>query len=81
LLIAANERLKHEINDALSCKHERLLWMEHFKNFANLEALDRKTSATLIKCIRITGKRKIEIEFNYKAEYEAALALIKKEAA
>jgi hypothetical protein len=33
--------------------------------FANLEAIDRRTAAVLIKCIRIIGKREIEIEFNY----------------
>jgi hypothetical protein len=81
LLIIANERLKREIDDALSCKHERLVWMKRFKDFANLDTIDRKTTATLIKCIRITGKKKIEIEFNYKAEYQAILALIEKEAA
>ncbi len=80
-LTAANERLKREIDEALSCKHERLAWMTYFKEFASLEALDRKTVATLIKSIKIKGKREIEIEFNYKAEYEAALALLQKEAA
>ena len=81
VLIAANERLKREIDDALSCKHERIAWMEHFKAFENFDAIDRKIAATLIKRITITGKRKIEIEFNYKTEYEAALALLRKEAA
>jgi len=79
VLIAANERLRREIDEALSCKHERLAWMEHFKQFANLDAIDRKTVAILIKCIRIIGKREIEIEFNYHAEYEAAFALLAKE--
>jgi len=81
VLVAANERLKREIDDARSCKHERLAWMEHFKELSRLDTIDRKVVATLIKCIRIIGKREIEIEFNYKAEYESALALIKKEAA
>jgi len=79
-LESVNERLKHEIDEALSCKHERLAWMGYFKDFANLETLDRKTVATLIRSIRIIGKREIEIEFNYKAEYEAVLALARKEA-
>ena len=78
VLIAANERLRREINDALSCKHERLAWMEHFKQFANLDVLDRRTAAILIKCIRIIGKREIEIEFNYQADYDAAIELIRR---
>jgi hypothetical protein len=80
-LTAVNERLRREIDDALSCKHERLAWIGYFREFASLETLDRKTVATLIKSIKIKGKREIEIEFNYKAEYEAALALVQKEAA
>jgi hypothetical protein len=81
ILAAANERLKQEIEDAFSCKHERMTWIEHFKQFENLDALDRKTVATLINRIRIVGKREIEIEWNYKSEYETVLALLKREVA
>jgi predicted nuclease with TOPRIM domain len=80
-LVAANERLKQEIDDALSCKHERMAWIEHFKQFENLDTLDRKTVATLIKCIRIVGKKELEIEFNYQPEYETALSILKMEVA
>jgi hypothetical protein len=76
MLVLANTRLRQEIDDALSCKHERLAWMGYLKEFANLDTIDRKAVATLVKCIRIIGKREIEIEFNYKAEYESALALV-----
>jgi hypothetical protein len=51
--------------------------MEHFRQFANLDVIDRKTVAFLIKHIKIIGKREIEIEFNYSAEYEAALEIVK----
>jgi hypothetical protein len=71
-IIAANERLIHEINDALSCKHERQVWIEHFKQFANLSEIDRKVVAILIKSIRVEGKREITIEYNYQEEYETA---------
>jgi hypothetical protein len=81
ILIAANERLYREIDDALSCKHERLAWLGYFKQFANLDVIDRKTVAILIKYIKIIGKREIEIEFNYQSEYDKAVALIRKEAA
>lgn len=80
-LTVANERLRGEIEDALACKHERLTWMARFREFENLEVLDRKIVATLIKCIRIIGKREIEIEFNYQAEYDAAFEILRKEAA
>jgi hypothetical protein len=58
-----------------------MAWIEHFKQFENLDALDRKTVATLIRRIRIVGKREIEIEWNYQSEYETALALLKREVA
>jgi hypothetical protein len=80
-LAAANERLKQEIDDALSCKNERMAWIEHFKQFENLETLDRKTVATLIRSIKIIGKREIEIAFNYQSEYETALEILRREVA
>jgi DNA invertase Pin-like site-specific DNA recombinase len=79
VLIAANERLKQEIDDALSCKSERMAWIEHFKQFETLENLDRKTVATLIRSIKIIGKKEIEIEFNYRSEYETALEILRRE--
>jgi DNA invertase Pin-like site-specific DNA recombinase len=81
VLAASNERIKQEIDDAMSCKHERMEWLGHFRQFESLETLDRKTVATLIKSIRILGKHEIEIEWNYQAEYETALAVLRKEAA
>lgn len=81
LLLAANERLRGEIDDALACKHERLAWMEHFREFANLDTLDRKTVATLIKHIKILGKHEIEIAFNFQTEYETTLSALRKGAA
>jgi DNA invertase Pin-like site-specific DNA recombinase len=75
-IIVANERLINEINDALSCKHERLAWTQHFKQFANLEAIDRKTVVNLISAIRVLNKTDIEIIFNFQAELETALALL-----
>ncbi|MDR1059716.1 MAG: recombinase family protein [Clostridiales bacterium] len=81
ILAAANERLKQEIDDALSCKHERMAWLERFRQFESLGALDRKTVATLIRRIRIVGKREIEIEWSYQSEYETVLAMLKREVA
>lgn len=81
ILIKANERIKQEIDAVLSCKHERLMWMEHFKNFAALEVIDRKTVIHLIHSIRVTGKTELEITYNYQSEYEAAIAVLRKEVA
>jgi hypothetical protein len=80
-LVAANNRLQKEIDDALSCKHERIAWIEHFREFANLETIDRKTVVHFIKSIRILGKNNIEIAYNFQDEYETALAILQKEVA
>jgi len=81
ILIKANERLQKEIDAVLACKHERLMWMEHFKNFDALESIDRKTVIHLIQSIRVTGKTELEITFNYQLEYENAVTVLRKEAA
>jgi hypothetical protein len=70
-LEAANAKLEREIEDALACKTERLLWLEHFKQFENIDTINRKVVSILIKSIRILGKREIAIDYNYQAEYEA----------
>lgn len=80
-LVAANVSIEQEIEVVLACKHDRLMWMEHFKNFASLEALDRKMVIHLVQSIRITGKTTLEITFNYQPEYENVLAMLRKEAA
>jgi hypothetical protein len=75
-LISANNRLRLEIEDALSCKHERMAWIEHFRNFADIDAIDRRTVVHLVQSIRVIGKTEIQIDFNYQVEYETALNLL-----
>jgi hypothetical protein len=74
-LDAANAILEHEIEDALSCKTERLVWLEHFRQFENIDTINRKVVSILIKSIRILGKREIAIDYNYQAEYDTAVEL------
>ena len=71
VLIKANAKLKQEIDDALSCKTERLKWIEHFKQFASLDTINRKAVSVLIKSIRVIGKREIAIDYNFQDEYDA----------
>jgi len=79
-LITANELLRQEINDILSCKNERVAWLEHFKEFSNLKSLDRKTVINLIHTIKIISKIEMEIAFAYQAEFETALSIIQRSA-
>jgi len=67
----ANAKLKQEIDDALSCKTERLKWVEHFKQFASLGNINRKAVSVLVKSIRVIGKREIAIDYNFQEEYDA----------
>ena len=80
-LNAAIERLGGELDDVLAGKAERLRWMEHFRRFGELTALDRRTVANLISHIRVLSKTELQITFNYQDEYEAALSLLGREAA
>ena len=76
ILTHANTRLRAEIEDTLSLKHERMAWMEHFKAFDNIQAIDRRAVICLIHSIHVHSKTELDITFNYKSEYDNALALI-----
>ena len=80
-LITANAKLKQEVAAVLECKHERLMWMEHFKKFENLDTIDRRTVIHLIHSIRVLSKTELEITFNYQSEYENVVSVLRKEAA
>ena len=73
--------LNEQLEDALSGKGERLRWMEHFKRFDGLNEIDRRTVVNLIHSIRVESKTELLITFSYQAEYENALALLRKEVA
>ena len=76
ILTQANVKLRDEIEDTLSLKHERMAWMEHFKAFENIQVIDRRAVICLIHSIHIRSKTELDITFNYKSEYENALALM-----
>lgn len=65
--------LRQELENVRNHTSERLVWMEHFKQFEGLTELDRKTVSHLIQSVRIAGKNELQITFNYQPEYEKAL--------
>jgi len=75
ILTQANIRLRAEIEDTLSLKHERMAWMEHFKAFENIQTIDRRTVICLIHSINVHSKTELDITFNYISEYENTLSL------
>jgi hypothetical protein len=76
ILTQANINLRAEIEDTLSLKHERMAWMEHFKSFENIQTIDRRAIICLIHSIHVHSKTELDFTFNYKSEYENALAII-----
>jgi len=73
--------LEQQREDVLSGNSERLRWMEHFKRFEGLAELDRRMVISLIQSIRVLSKTEMQITFNYQAEFEKALTMIRGEAA
>jgi DNA invertase Pin-like site-specific DNA recombinase len=80
-LKAAIDTLQAELTDVLAGKGERLRWAEHFRQFENLAELDRRTVANIIQSVRVVSKTELQIAFNYQAEYEQALAMLRKDVA
>jgi DNA invertase Pin-like site-specific DNA recombinase len=77
----AIEILRQQHDDVLAGKGERLRWMEHFKRFEGLTELNRRMVINLIQSIRVLGKYELQITFNYQAEFEKALAILRLEVA
>ena len=67
--------LQQKMTDALENSDTRTRWINIFKQFATLETLDRKSVIQLIQKIRVVGKTKLEISFNYQDEFERASML------
>jgi hypothetical protein len=80
-LRGAIEKLQDELNEVLSGNSERLRWTEHFKRFEGLTTLDRRCITNLIQNIKVVSKTEMQVTFNYQAEYETALNLLKQEVA
>jgi ribosomal protein S17E len=81
LLTEAISLLESQLEDVIAGKSERLKWTEQFRRFDGLTELDRRTVASLIQSIRVTGKEKLQITYNYQAEYEIALTLLERKVA
>lgn len=72
----AIEALTVKLEDILAGKEERLRWMESFRQFKDLQELDRRTIISLIQSIRVISKTELQITFHYQDEYEKVLRII-----
>lgn len=65
-----------EFEQAKANEDEKMRWMEHFKNFREMENLSRSAVVQLIHHISIEKDMEIHIKFRYQSEYENALGII-----
>lgn len=77
LLKKANAELNEKLTDVLENRSERNRWIAHFTQFSTMQEIDRRAVVQLIKSIKVLGKDKLHIDFNYQNEYERALSLAK----
>ena len=73
----AVETLQKQCGDVLSGKGDQMRWMEHFKRFDGLMELDRRMVISLIHSIRVNSKYDLSITYNYQAEFEKALEILR----
>lgn len=75
-LEAALQELETELDECVNNTSKKSVWIEHFKQFENISEIDRATVIQLIMSIHIFSKTHLQITFNYKDEYEQALATL-----
>ena len=71
---AAVQKWQDKIQEVMENRSERNHWIQHFKQFAQMEKLDRRAVVHLIRSIKVIGKSEIQITFNYQDEYRTAVA-------
>ena len=72
----ALKQLETELDECRNNTSKKLQWIEHFKAFENIDKIDRNIVIRLIEYIHIYDKTHIQIAFNFKDEYEQALAAL-----
>lgn len=73
---AALQELEKELDECMNNTSKRVQWIEYFRQFENISEIDRSTVIQLIMSIHIYDKKHLQITFNYKDEYEQAVAAL-----
>lgn len=73
-LKSAIQKWQEKIKEVTENRSERNHWIQHFKQFSQMEKLDRRAVVHLIRSIKVIGKAEVMIEFNYQDEYRAAVS-------
>ena len=74
-----NAKSQKELENAMNSSGENFKWIEYFKRFADLKEINRTAVIQLIQSIKIFGKNKIQIKFNYQPEYEKAVSFLEEQ--
>lgn len=69
--------LEQEIDRLVEGKSEEQKWIAYFKQYQDIEELNRKLAVELIDRILIFENQRIQIQFRFQCEYESAVALIR----
>lgn len=69
-------KLREEFEHALQNLTQDSQWIQRFKAYHNIDKLDRRMVVTLIDKILVYEDCRLEIKFQYQADYERTLALL-----
>lgn len=67
---SAIHRLKKDSQQIVDTSYSGKSWVEIFKEYKNINKLNRRIMMALIHCVKVYENNKIEIIFKYKDEYE-----------
>lgn len=69
--------LEQEIERLVEGRSGEQKWIAYFKQYQDIEELNRKLAVGLIDRILVFENQRIQIQFKFQCEYESALALIR----
>lgn len=73
---AAADKLKEELQGLMENGGGNAGWIERFKEYRNIDRLDRRVAVSLIERIEVFEGNRIKIRFCYQDSYERAMAFI-----
>jgi len=68
--------LSRELEDILANRTDKHFWIEHFKQYQNIDTLNRKMIVNLIDTIQVYEKNRVHIKFRYQYFFDRAVRFI-----
>lgn len=69
-------KLTNELEDILANRTDKHFWIEHFKQYQNIDALNRKMLVNLVDTIHVYENNRIHIKFRYQYHFDKAVSFI-----